>query len=135
MHPRLAIGAKGTCRTVIRPEHTADALGNTGVPVLATPVVAGFFEWAASDALAPVMRPGEITVGTVINVRHLRPTPAGMAVTVTVTLRKVRGPRYLFDAVVFDEVEKAAEGEIERAILDGPRFFRKLEEKKTPRPA
>ncbi len=135
MHPRLPVGARGTCRTEVRPEHTADALGNTGVPVLATPVLAGLFEWAATDALACVMRPGEITVGTVINVRHLRPTPVGMAVTVTVTLREVKGPRYIFDAVVFDEVEKAAEGEIERAILDGARFFRKLEEKKPPRNA
>jgi fluoroacetyl-CoA thioesterase len=135
MHPRLPVGTRGTYRAEVREEHTAHAMGNTGVRVLATPMVAGLFEHAATDALRPAMREGEISVGTVINVRHLRPTPVGMMVTATVTLREVRGARYLFDAVVFDEAGRAAEGEIERAIIDGRRFFRRLEERKPPRPA
>lgn len=135
MCPRLPLGSKGTFRMAVGEEHSAHVMGNKGVHVLATPVVAGLFERAATAALAPVMLAEEISVGTVINVRHLRPTPVGMDVTATVTLRQVTGNRYLFDAVVFDQVEKAAEGEIERTILKRGRFFLRLEGKKPPRPA
>lgn len=135
MHPRLPLGTQGVCRIEVGEEHTAHAMGNTGVKVLATPMVAWLFECAATDALRPAMRPGEISVGTVINVRHLHATPVGLLAACTVTLRAVKGVRYLFDAVVTDPSGVAAEGEIERAILDGARFFRKLEERKPPRPA
>ena len=52
-----------------------------------------------------------------------------MAVTATVTLRQVEGVRYLFDVEVHDEVEKVAEGNIERAIIDSERFYGSLREK------
>jgi predicted thioesterase len=104
-------------------------MGNTGVEVLATPTLAWMLENAATDALAPVMMEGEISVGTWISVKHLKPTPPGMTVTTTVTLLEVKGIRYLFDAQVHDEVEKVAEGNIERAIIDRDRFYRSLREK------
>ncbi|UCF31402.1 MAG: thioesterase [bacterium] len=129
---RLKPGARGSFSEVVENWHLASSMGNTGVDVLATPTVAYLFEGAASDALAPVMRPGEISVGTEILVRHLRPTPPGMRVETIVVLREVRGSRYLFDAVVHDEVEKVAEGTIERAILDGRRFERSVAEKRKP---
>ena len=52
-----------------------------------------------------------------------------MDVTATVILKEVKGVRYLFDVEVHDEVEKVAEGHIERAIIDKDRFYRALREK------
>ena len=72
---RLRPGAKGEFSAIVEDIHTASAMGNTGVNVLATPAVAWLFEGAASDALMPVMEEGEISVGTMILVRHLKPTP------------------------------------------------------------
>jgi predicted thioesterase len=114
-------------------KHLASTMGNTGVDVLATPIVAMLFEKAASDALREIMRDGEISVGTWISVYHLKPTPPGMSVTTTVALKEVRGNRYLFDVEVHDEVEKVAEGNIERAIIDRDRFYRSLDEKRSHR--
>ncbi len=122
-------GTTGCFMTVVKKEHLASAMGNCGVDVLATPTLAWMFECAATDALAPAMGDGEISVGTWISVRHYKPTPPGMFVTTTVTLREKRGVRYLFDAEVRDEVEKVADGNIERAIIDRDRFYRALGEK------
>jgi fluoroacetyl-CoA thioesterase len=91
--------------------------------------VAMMFEAAATDALKSAMRPGEISVGTWISVYHLKPTPPGMSVTARVTLIETNGVKYLFDVEVYDEVEKVAEGKIERAIIDKDRFYRSLREK------
>lgn len=133
--PRLAPGAVGRFSVVVDERHLASAMGNRGVHVLATPAIAWLFESAATDALAPVMREGEISVGTEICVRHLKPTPPGMTVVTNVTLRDVSGRRYFFDAVVTDELEKVAEGHIERAILDGGRFWKMVDAKRRPVPA
>lgn len=129
---RLKAGATGRFTTTVEDWHLASSMGNTGVNVLSTPAVAYLFEGAATEALAPVMREGEISVGTEILVRHLKPTPPGMRVETTVTFRETRGRRYFFDAVVYDEVEKVAEGYIERAIIDGRRFDRTVAEKMGP---
>lgn len=128
---RLKAGATGNFTITVDEKHLASTMGNTGVDVLATPMVAMLFEAAASDALGPVMRTGEISVGTWISVYHLKPTPPGMSVTATVTLVESKGTRYLFDVEVHDEVEKVAEGKIERAIIDGDRFYRSLDEKRS----
>ncbi len=128
---RLKPGSTGKFTIHVEGKYLASTMGNEGVDVLATPALAGMFEAAATDALASVMKPGEISVGTWISVRHLKPTPPGMSVTATVTLKEVKGVRYLFDVEVRDEVEKVAEGKIERAIIDKARFYSTLE-KKTP---
>jgi len=126
---RLEPGATGQFSLTVQEEHLASTMGNTGVDVLATPMVAMMFEAAASDALGPIMRPGEISVGTWISVYHLKPTPPGMTVTATVTLLKTEGVRYLFDVKVRDEVEMVAEGKIERAIINKARFYSSLNNK------
>lgn len=130
---RIEQGATGRFTTTVETCHLASSMGNTGVDVLATPTLAWMFENAATDALAPVMKEGEISVGTRISVKHLKPTPPGMSVTTTVKLLEVRGVRYLFEARVHDEVEEVAEGNIERAIIDRDRFYRSLHEKEVGR--
>lgn len=130
---RLKPGAAGQFTIIVKNEHLASAMGNTGVDVLATPMVAMMFEAAATDALKSIMRAGEISVGTWISVYHLKPTPPGMSITARVTLIESKGVRYLFDVEVHDEVEKVAEGKIERAIIDKDRFYRALREKEARR--
>lgn len=129
---RLAPGAKGELSAIVEDIHTAAAMGNIGVNVLATPAVAWLFEGAASDALIPVMREGEISVGTRMLIRHLKPTPPGMRVRAVATFRELKGRRYVFDVQVFDEVELVADGTIERAIIDKERFERNVAEKVKP---
>ena len=130
---RLKPGTTGQFEVTVKNEHLASAMGNTGVDVLATPMVAMMFEAAATDALKTVMKLDEISVGTWISVYHLKPTPPGMAVTARVTLIESKGVKYLFDVQVHDEVEKIAEGKIERAIIDRDRFYRSLDEKRSHR--
>ena len=132
---RLKPGATGKFSIVVDESHLASTVGNIGVDVLATPMITVLFESAATDALLPVMKDGEISVGTRILVRHFKPTPPGLKVEATVKLREVAGIKYLFDVEVYDEVELVADGEIERAIIDSDRFYRSVDEKRKPIPA
>ena len=74
----IAPGLVGEVELVVQPADTADALGNRGVHVLATPRLVALLELAAIRAVEPHLPPGAGTVGTRIDVRHLAATPVGM---------------------------------------------------------
>ena len=52
-------GAVGTYEVVVEDRHTAHALGNDGVRVLATPMLAHFCALAARRALTPGLSEGQ----------------------------------------------------------------------------
>ena len=71
-------GLVGEVELVVQAADTADALGNRGVHVLATPRLVALLELAAIRAVEAHLPPGAGTVGTRIDVRHLAATPVGM---------------------------------------------------------
>jgi fluoroacetyl-CoA thioesterase len=91
-------------------EQTADAMGNGGVKVFATPFLIGLLENAANGVIAPSLAPGASTVGTMVEMRHLAATPVGMTVRARATLLETDGRRYLFQVEAWDAKEKIAEG-------------------------
>ncbi len=79
----LEPGQAATVERVVTRELTADALGNPGVMVFATPFVINLLEHAAHAVMVPHLAPGAATVGTGVDVRHLAATPPGMRVRAT----------------------------------------------------
>jgi fluoroacetyl-CoA thioesterase len=105
-------------------DQTAHAMGNRGVHVFATPFVIGLLEDAAGAVLRPHLPPGGGSVGTMVEMKHLAATPAGMKVRAKATLLESDGKRYLFTVEAWDEKEKIAEGRHERFVVpDMERFL------------
>ena len=98
----VAPGSSAEVESVVGPGQTADAMGNRGVHVLATPLVIGLLENASSAVLRPHLPPGAGTVGTMVEVRHLAATPVGMKVTARATLLETDGRRFVFSVEVHD---------------------------------
>ena len=113
----VAPGSSAEVESVVGPGQTADAMGNRGVHVLATPLVIGLLENASSAVLRPHLPPGAGTVGTMVEVRHLAATPVGMKVTARATLLETDGRRLVFAVEAWNEVEKIAEGRHARAFV------------------
>ena len=113
----LEAGQSAEVERVVTPDLTADAVGNPGVKVLATPFVVTFLENAAHAVMKPHLPPGGGTVGTMVEMKHLAPTPLGMKVRAKATLVETDGKRCLFQVEAYDEVEKIAEGRHERFII------------------
>jgi len=111
------VGAVHEVSRTVTPDVTADALGNRGVPVLATPFLIGLLENAAAGVLIPHLPPGAATVGTMVEMRHLAATPVGMTVRARATLLEVDGRRFLFQVEAWDDRDKVAEGRHERAVV------------------
>ncbi len=135
MKPTLAAGI--THRFVYRvpeektvPHVYPESSDFRGMPrVFATAYLVGLVEWACLDAIGPHLDPGEQSVGTAISVTHSAATPAGLTVTVEVSLTKVEGRRLTFAVRAHDGVDAISEGTHERFVIERARFDRKLEEK------
>jgi len=76
---------------------------------------------------------GDVTVGTMVHVRHLAATPIGQRVRATAELIAVDGRRLLFAVEAYDEAQKIGEGQHERVIINLERFLSRLN-KKPPAP-
>lgn len=103
--------------------------GESLPPVLATPRVISYLERTAHYGILPFLTEGQTSVGTIVTLKHLAPTPAGMQVRFRAELVEVDRRRLRFKIEAFDEVEKIAEGEHERFIVDKDRFYQRLAEK------
>jgi predicted thioesterase len=96
---------------------TADALGNRGVMVFATPHMLALVENACNALLQPHLPAGAATVGTAVELKHLGATPLGMTVRAKATLLEVDDKRFVFSVEVWDEKEKVGESRHERFLV------------------
>jgi len=125
----LQPGLKGEAHLTVDFTLTAAALGDFGVVVLGTPYMINLMEIASANAVIPELEPGQTTVGTLVEVRHLAATPIDMKVTAHSTLVEVDGRRLVFEVEAYDEREKIGEGRHERFIVDLERFLQRVKSK------
>jgi len=119
-----AAGDSAEVEIIVGPAHTADAMGNPGVTVYATPQVVALMETAGHRVILPHLPAGAGTVGTMVEMRHLAATPVGMKVRARATVLESDGRRVLFAVEAWDEREKIAEGRHERVVVgDLARFL------------
>lgn len=128
----LQPGVIGEVQHRVTPDTFASRWGNPGIEVLATPVVVGWLEDAAIHAVQPYLEPGQGSVGTMVSMKHLAATPAGMTVRATATVTEVDGRRIRFAVEAHDEKEKIAEGEHERFIVNMAKFLDRVAQKAKP---
>jgi fluoroacetyl-CoA thioesterase len=122
----LLPGLTGAAETVVVHENTAAAVGAGGVEVFGTPMMIALMENAAWKAVAEQLDPGYVTVGTVVNIRHLAATPLGQKVRASAELTEVDGRRLVFHVTAYDEKQKIGEGQHERFIVHLERFLDRM---------
>lgn len=122
----LQLGMKGEATTTVVHENSAANVGAGGVEVFATPMMIALMENAAWRAVADSLEPGYVTVGTLVNVRHLAATPLGQQVRAAAELVEIDGRRLLFKVEAYDEQKKIGEGQHERFIVNLERFMSSL---------
>jgi predicted thioesterase len=121
----LETGLTGEATTTVVYENTAAHVGAGGVEVFATPMMIALMENAAWRAVANGLEAGYVTVGTLVNVRHLAATPLGQKVRATAELVEIDGRRLVFKVEAYDEQQKIGEGFHERFIVHLERFLKK----------
>jgi predicted thioesterase len=104
------VGATREQTFLVEPRHAIDFVGGGMPAVLSTPWLVWFLEHAAREAVLPLLDPGESTVGAVVEVRHLAPTPVGQVVTCRARVVGVEGRSIAFQLEARDPHEVIARG-------------------------
>jgi predicted thioesterase len=91
--------------------------------VLATSRMIGLMEVSAARLMKPSLKPGELSVGVGVDIKHFAPTPVGEEVKVVATFLQQDGKLYLFEVEVFDRAGKVAGGKHTRAIVEMARLM------------
>ena len=90
--------------------------------VLATSKMIGLMEVSAARLMKPLLKPGELSVGVGVDIKHFAPTPVDEEVRTVATFIEPEGKLYLFEVEVFDRAGKVASGRHTRAIVQGDRI-------------
>ena len=94
--------------------------------VFGTPIMIYYMEVTASDAIVPHLPAGWVSVGVLVNVKHLAATPVGMKVKLTARVVEVGHNTITFAVEAYDEVEKIGEGIHVRAPVEMSRFIKRV---------
>jgi len=126
----IPIGIVGTRSIEVTPDLTLAREDDRMPAVLATPMMICLMEMTARDLIQPYLPEGWITVGAVVNVRHLAATPAGAIVTVRAEITEVSGKTVTLAVEAHDGVDKIGEGTHIRAPVELSRFVKRVEAKR-----
>jgi len=118
----LVPGIRLTTNKTVTESDAASIYGPGYQNVFSTPAMIALMQQTAMRAVEACLDEGEVTVGTEINVKHLKAARVGESVTCTATLKEVNGRRLLFHVVVIDEAGKIGEGHHERFIIEHRKF-------------
>ena len=122
----IRVGLKNETVNTVERDHLASHWGSGLAPVLATPALVAFCEECARLTVDPLLPDGQQSVGTLIYLRHLAPTPPGIRVTIQSELTQIDGRRLHVHIVAWDEDEQIGEAEHERFVIDSDQFMHRV---------
>ena len=119
----LRPGTTGSEDIVPGSRHTASAVGNAGIDVVATTALILFLEEVSHAAVAHGLDAGEATVGVRVEVDHLAPARVGSVLGVRCELTGIRGRRLIFSCEVRQAGVLIMRGFHHRVVVDRSRFM------------
>lgn len=112
-----------TLNHIVSKNETAEFVGSGGLPVYSTPAMIALMEKTAYEFLHAE---GLQSVGTRVEISHLRACKVGAELTATAELIQNEGRKYVFSVSVYDENGVIGEGSHDRFVIDPERFMSKL---------
>lgn len=125
----IEIGIKGHQETTVTAADVASSVGSGTLQVFATPIMVALMEKAAFLSIEPFLEKGQSSVGTRINIEHVRSTAMGKKVWAESEIIAVDRRKLSFKVAAYDEKGLIGQGEHERFIIDIEKFLSKVESK------
>lgn len=118
MAKQVPAGIRGTFEAKVEHQHTLNHFNPDLPPIFSTPNMIGMMEQAAFLAMAPYCEPGEISVGTAINIEHRVATGLGATVKAEAVLESVNGRFYVFRVTAHNGEKEIGRGTVSRAFVN-----------------
>lgn len=110
-------------------DKTARHLGSGESRVLATPCMIAFMEKLCNQMLTEVLPEGYSSVGVLVTVHHLAPTPVNSQVKVKAEVLSIDGNSVTFSVQAWDDYDQVGAGQHQRVVIDIDRFLKRVSSK------
>lgn len=131
MKSTLVPGLKAEVRHQVKPSELLSAIYPGGPAVFATPWLLSLMEQASAEAILPHLDPGEASVGYGFEFKHLAPTAVSDTVIATAEILSIEKNIVTLRIEARDHVDVVSRGTHVRAVIDMPRFMKRVK-RKTP---
>lgn len=105
---------------------TAQSVGSGTLSVFATPMMVALMENAAMKVAEKLLKEGETTVGSELNIKHLAPSLVGAEIKATAVLLQQEGRKLTFSVIAHEGDKLIGEGTHIRYIVNIEKFMQKL---------
>ncbi len=119
----LPLGTLGTWQGIPGPEQTAEALGNPGVKVIASPALLTLIERCSHSTLQPFYEAEEAAVGIRFQLEHLAAALPGDPLQVRVEVVGVAERRIEFQVEIRQQGRLIMQGSYTCLVVNLPRFL------------
>jgi predicted thioesterase len=125
----IPIGASASKSVIVTRELTVAHFHPNMPEVYGTPLMIYLMEVVAADAIQKYLPEGWVSVGVMVNVKHLAATPVGLTVTARAEVVSVEDHTITFAVEAHDGIEKIGEGRHVRAPVHLERFVQRVKVK------
>ena len=126
----LEVGMKLEVEKLVTDNDTAAKAASGAVEVLATPFMIAWMEEASLHLAQKGLEEGLTTVGTEVNIKHLKGTLVGKTVKIVSVLKEIDRKKLVFDVEVLEDGVAVGTGTHTRFIIDPVKFYEKLKNTK-----
>lgn len=123
---QLVPGMEHEESVVVDENKTAAAYGSGDMNVYATPAMVALMEQACMKLAAQKLPETHSTVGTSVDIKHIKATPLKQSVRCKALLEKVDGPKLTFSVEAHDEDGKIGFGTHKRFVVEKESFLKNI---------
>lgn len=118
----ISVGLRAERRLTVTHEMTVQHFVPSMPAVYGTPIMILHLEMTSGDAIASALPTGVVSVGIVVDIRHLAATPVGREVRVTAIVTKVERKVVWFEVEAYDGERKIGDGRHARGVVNTADF-------------
>ena len=122
----LEIGCSHEVKQTVESKDTAKSYGSGMVEVFATPAMITMMENTCLQCVQESLTKGYTTVGTAVDIRHIKATPIGHLIKCVAKLVNINGNKLTFEVEAFDEDGKIGLGIHKRYIINHDEFMKSI---------
>ncbi|MGY8707377.1 thioesterase family protein [Bradyrhizobium sp. 18BD] len=123
---KVSAGLAAEKLVTVTPEMTVGHVVPGMPEVYGTPMMILHMEMAAGSAVQTFLPAGHVSVGMMVNIRHLAATPVGRTVRAIARVVAVEGKSILFEVEAWDADRKIGDGTHRRGVVDAAEFERRF---------
>lgn len=122
----ILVGTKYEKKMIVTEDDLASRWGSGKARVYATPCMIAFMELTSTECIDQFLEEGQITVGTMVNIRHIKASPLGSTIICKCEITEVNNKAVNLIVECYQDDILIGSGTHGRYIVDKEKFESKV---------